>query len=388
MFFGLVPAAILHSNPGITFDEFCRKLRYTGPFRLHPHNWPFGDSSMPDAKSVEYAGPIYIARDIFGLNHSEKLFTPDKKDIVRIERLNIKPRLGKHCWRNPQYTLTTYQGATEEGPLIIKTNCPFLQKIHPGEECSFISHHKPFRVNINGEKTELNTSQTRTFRLIKAKKRRSPQPGPVFYDIEAIELFQNYQLLTFDTLEDLVRAHPEYDPKTAFDHTQTYGKLYVGEPLDGFLRWFKIGQGYYLDEKQFLKSKLLDRDAHFIYDSLILTEQAMKFKAWQMLGFRCGDSYESDEIEFLLKHPSVVERRLKEAEAFWAFNYAKRKKLTNNQWLRERLLSPKTIQGSAVSFERKRLEKRAHQLLQQREEAIKRRRETQQHEEPNDEIPF
>ena len=75
------------------------------------------------------------------------------------------------------------------------------------------------------------------------------------------------------------------------------GAPYLGRSL----RWFKKGDGYYLDKSSYLDQEKphdgTDKGAT-LYSSTFVTSEAMKRRRWDLLGYASGTQHTLWETEF------------------------------------------------------------------------------------------
>lgn len=144
------------------------------------------------------------------------------------------------------------------------------------------------------------------------------------------EKFPVYSVHEFGSLEKAVREHPEYHPDNLFDFSQEFGEFY--RCIDETGRWRKVGGKYYLDEED------LARTQGQVYSSIVLTAEAIKHRAWEVIGYSDYETYRWMLFNFLLKHPSTVRRHAAGVMNWWHSKKAAESGMNVREWLADRAM--------------------------------------------------
>lgn len=141
----------------------------------------------------------------------------------------------------------------------------------------------------------------------------------------------------FRTIEDLASKFPHFHPEKLYDFSKEKGKLMVSAIFNSDFNWVQKNGKYYLDKSTFDKIP-----AGFSFGSgytdLILTAEAIKHKAWKLLSYK-GAIYID---QFLQKFPDSKKRY---DQAVWDGHislWAKSKGMSYSDLMRLRLF-PKDI---------------------------------------------
>src|SRR3989338_5666245 len=152
----LIPAAILLDNPGITLEEFRRKLSYTGPFknRIQPSSIGNGDrmESICQVFGI-YINPDLYAQRFLGLPlRDPTMFLRKEEDPLRFKRLEYDPRASNWRWKSPIYRTIDFTGFIEETPKIVSSK--IANKVAPEDKIWFYGRDKEeeeYIIYINGK---------------------------------------------------------------------------------------------------------------------------------------------------------------------------------------------------------------------------------------------
>lgn len=348
----LVPAAILFDNPGITLEGFRRKLSYVCPREIYS-DVAFGKGDHVHDYFFNLFGlrinPDFDAERFLGLPFAESVFDPNPEDPLKFKKLEYIPRASKIRWKSPLYRVINYEGTIEDTSQTVTFRT--LKSFELGNTVRFLGYEKdnsPY-IYANGERLsfkDLNDITDLGFKINKILDKQEEREGNDElwkYVADVSRLVPFYGSKEYEGLKALVKDRPEFDPKQVVDYSPKEGILWTGHTF-GYLalRWFRRGEGYFLDTSAFLKQKDNYRHHHedFAYSSLILTSEAIKKKEWKFLGYGSGIHHALWDIEILVNHPSTIMRRANAILGFWDCKDAQMQGLTNSEWLRQRALHP------------------------------------------------
>lgn len=328
----LVAPAVLFSNPGVTREEFIVLLDQTHSSDLKEYSesesWCYYDPRFEDNqyhrgleglanilrlkntdRYLEFQNPINPEVDEHGLiinpprNHSFVPYTGTVEDdvvksrfVVEIHRRNVVKspiRVTEYSWDR-----LSIGSVWEEMQL--------------GEERGIVT--KIFNEDGSGEEDELEEFDS----------------GPRwFYDMEIKPFYGEFETDPFETEEALWEAWPQFHPDNVFDWSQQRGHF---SGCKEFL-WLRDEDRYYFDLQTLNQIPAGTNAGSMGYTDLILTIGALRHNAWKILSY-VGLKHLED---FLREFPDVREEYEKAVKDSHFSLYAKSKRMTITQLLRERL---------------------------------------------------
>ncbi len=306
----LVPAAILLDNPGITADEFIRRL---------------DEVKSEGTRSWNYHEGLHGLAVILKLLKSQEFEEAEKRN--RDPELNFWVKLlhidGRDGLDKIVYEITTREA--ERFPEAIVE--------------SHFSDYAEGRIGDDHYVTGLPKG-SQLFRVLEVLK----EENPIIRDRSQVYCSQTLRVIPFRLIErktnytslaSLIKDHSEYDPKFMYDWSPESGEIWTGN-ADNQFRWLRKQDGYFLDE-QWVRDNVSRKGVRLLetYDwaDLILTAEAIRTKFWKVLQRRGLEHMD----EFLETHPEVKERY---AEAIWDSHtslFAKQKRMTHTELIRMRL---------------------------------------------------
>ncbi|MBI3984548.1 MAG: hypothetical protein HY344_01205 [Candidatus Levybacteria bacterium] len=304
----LIPAAVLLDNPGLTKEEFSRKLQathYSLGVASRSASW---DSYTESESFTPEELPI-----ILGLSYSSA-FTEFQKPRRDVNGIFLHPPTMRIVFQNTdkglaaeRYEVTTHVanalGEMEQKSISSRRN------IRAGEAITFI--------NAYLEDVDY---------LVSSVARKS---------IQGQRITPQLHTESFATFEDLYRVWPQFKPESMYDFSTTQGKFNFVFGGGNFI-WKQVDGKFYLDQSTFDRIPagfLVNEDLNLGYADLILTAEAIRQSAWKLLSYR-GLFYLRD---FLTAFP---DSRARYERAVWDSHtslFAKRKGMTNTEFLRMRL---------------------------------------------------
>ncbi len=309
----LIPAAILLDTPGLTKNELGKKLLSThysagvversAPWDTHEKRESFTFQDLPRILGLKYSRAFLEFKRTRRDQNGISLFAPEMRTAFQ----ETKDSLVAESYQ----VITHVDNELGEMQTISVSNSD-RRNIHEGQVVEFIDEY------LEGTNYWVRSIVGRRAQV----QRVTPQ----------------IQTETFATLDDLYSEWPQFRPENMFDFSQAKGDFVSGW-TEGFM-WKLVDGKYYLDEQTFNQISASFGEAHdfysFGYTDLILTAEAIKQGAWKLLSYR-GLIHLGD---FLRQFP---DSRARYEQAVWDSHTslaAKRKGMTNTQFLRMRLFPP------------------------------------------------
>lgn len=325
----LIPAAILYEHPGLTRDEFIQALddtRCCDMLTCSPQcDWnDYGGEHENDT----YHRGIFGLAEILGLQRTryKTLFQQmcDETGFNQMPRyFSIVSRKENEQWKEPGYRflLHTHDTVSEpeskkgiisegkmergnlfydwpHGNLYVADHIVAQEQIADDEE----DHNAVFRATLTGRRVE--------------------------HMIEREE---------FDSLSSMLQAHPDTDPDLIYDFSQERGSFHAWLCTGCQPEWYQKNGRYFWDENALWqkalaheqKKKTLDLP-QYLYSSLVLTAEAIRSKAWNLL---CYDGLRNQQ-RFLADFPEARLAYERKMQGWWmSVRFAKEGK-TNVDMLR------------------------------------------------------
>jgi len=325
---GLIPAAVLLDNPGVTKEEFAELLNNcrTSSIGGVRKNAPWGSyGSRCEDKNLHRG--LYGLAGILGL--VDKSNAPEYLIIVPYKengewKQKYEVDIPKRVWGD----------LVEE---IVKSfpPCKVGDMYRPDYGCGgrieeVIEEDVYFPPDEERDTAEeiLVPDDTTTLPY-------ELNQEPVF--IQRVKIKETWTQSTtkkFSSLSDLVAQFPQFDPEKMFDFSQKEGKLRTSVIFDSNIFWMQKDGKYYLDKASFDKMP-----ACFCfgagYTDLILTAEAIRHRAWKLLTYKGGGHIPA----FLKRFPDSNQRY---AQAIWDSHtslHAKAKSMSYLDLIRFRLFS-------------------------------------------------
>lgn len=338
-YYDLIPAAVLLDNPGVTRGQFVDLLNST-----HCSHTMMGYSKYARWDS-HGKGSTYLASsfhkglhglaNLLYLKETEKYAEFKKKKFdefglpIEPPHLSVIPRMEGAKWVSPKFKVF---GHIEN--IIAKE-----QRIVESWSCY---KHKAGEV-WNGQAHGLELAKIEKiieekFIGKKRKKYEDANSEPNYYYKFKVRDFKKItKTKIFDSINDLVKEHPQFDPDFMYDFSAGNGRLHADFFCE-FYRWKKEGNLYHLDvDSTFSNTRILGKFSQ--YTDLILTAEAIKNKAWKLLSYRGKDQLTS----FLKKFPESAERREKALWDSFTSVYARDRKMSHSELLRWRLVGCRIV---------------------------------------------
>ena len=317
----LIPAAVLLDNPGLSADEFVQALDETRSADSYScdvrRSWDdFGGDRFEDDR---YHRGLFVLADILRLKEPQNGRYVRNGHIKEPLPFEIRPQKRKEMWRPPSYRFRTHISDLL-GPKIVWKDRVFFQEPKPGLEIPDITgmfEEKKYRIAAVLHQKPL------VMHLDKNCKDLTPFKATVIVQ----ECIPVHKEENYDSLPDMIAAHPESDPRTLYDFSQKNGlfpyAFSVGAP------WLQKEGKYYLNTDQILKENKEKKE--LLYTSIILTAEAIRLKAWNAV---CYDGARNEQ-RFLADFPEARERYERAVLHFWLSQYsATCKSLSNQDFLR------------------------------------------------------
>ena len=324
-----VPAAILHTNPGINREEFINLLnevRYIYDFKKSLAD--FDDPIHLEKAQPEFHGGIFELAQILELpinlklppnivdNAFDYLNTNPKKKYL--ESLLIEPQKDNQDWISQDYYLQT--GIKEK---------------HLGEEF----HKKVYFFRKPEVGDILNAFRSSTKQISKDHIKQYLRIKKVHNVDHEIE--NNYDKFTaevdcevfnylptyekYESLESLIEEHPEFNPDVCIDWSKSEGTFNPpNHRINRNIRWEMKDERYYLQTE-----RLKERE----YTSIVITAEAIRKKAWALFQFHGYDLIP----KFLVENPDSYEIHQKAVIDHWLSQHAIKNNMTNTELIRYRL---------------------------------------------------
>lgn len=325
---GLIPAAILLDNPGITREEFIKLLDEThAPVSVK--KW----YSVGKSEYEEYHGGLHGLGIILHLKKTDKFneFNKPKYDENKLEifppRLNIIRNRKKGTWLPPKFRVGLHIENIVSNE-IEEIEAPSFDKLKKGDVWTdpLLEYEQAIVVRILNESNFRDKENDDYFETI-----------PQFKYKMQIRRFERKGIVQkFQSLEKLVQKYPEFHPDFMYDFSQEKGYLWVSPfaELKDF-KWIKKDSKYYLDPITFNIIPIGIGCGGIGYTDLILTAEAIRLKAWKLISY-CGKRYYLDS--FLKKFPDAADRHARAVWDAYTSLAAKQKQMTTSEFLRWRLL--------------------------------------------------
>lgn len=330
----LIPAAILLDNPGITKEEFSRRLMETD-------SGGFGASDYHS--------------ELIGLAHVLRLppLLPKEAFYESYDSLHLDAKRKFNYWRHSveKGTPSGYPQdfSIHEDPL--KNKWSYVHRthtVHPERVVKF----ENTTYNGRGEfLSDGGTGQNKTIdgmngiilRILKSEGKHEDENSEHSYSYRRQKLhvlpFEMHRLwFVYDSLAELVEKHPSVSPEKVWDFSQTHGKFNIHEMSlrESAFYWRMKDGKYYLDEKTFDEIPLhwdWRRNWLLGYTDLKLTASAVRTKFWKVLG-----NYGRDVKRLMFAaHPETEKEYEKAVWDGETSLLAKRAGWTHNELMRFRL---------------------------------------------------
>ncbi|MDP3734003.1 MAG: hypothetical protein Q8R37_02135 [Nanoarchaeota archaeon] len=343
---GLIPAAILYNNPGLTRDEFARAMRPAAIFsskywgsleavarvlHLRAHNGRNDDLRSYYIEENRDFGYFRTMTDwdwedetLTVIQRNHRTFTEEEFTFVDFSPLQEK----KFLYSDWAYRYCTDDDEEERFHVVEKDRFLALFETddddggnNPVDYNSVIIKSVMEQIGPEYEDTTISRYQQQKIRVI---------PFQVYVE----------KIKTYDSLDDFFEEYPHLHPVQRFDWAQEKGRLETGFDCPA-LRWHRKDDTYFLDQehaKKVLKDNYFNKEQMRRYPGgswidLILTAEAVKTGFWKVLE-RSGLQH---LVEFFIAHPEVVQVYNQARFDMDISSFAQKKNLTNSEFLRWRL---------------------------------------------------
>lgn len=319
----LIPAAILLDHPGLTEDAFADELNQThacdGRSCHVEHDWGYyhGKDEEPRYHQGLF-GLAYLLRlrcrqeyGTFFDRESEQFgFTKDE------EYFRVVPRVENGMCIRPEYLVRKHV-YDEMGPACTESffDSPGEYRphtlMHGRERELYLLDKVQERGMTDEEKAERAVDDGRHFVWVTAELRR---------------ITEHFEEVKYDDVATLAESHPHWDPRTIYDFAQADGTFAGRHSTDDQdLRWLRRDDRYYLDVQ-----RLFDKKLEHVYTSIVITAEAIREKAWNLL---CYDGRRHVD-RFLADFPAARKRHEQAVKSWWLSRYCASNKLTHADMLR------------------------------------------------------
>ncbi len=322
----LIAPAILRDNPGITKEQFIELLDQTHSTSLHEYEKTSSWSSYkPNYEDMVYHNGLEGLANLLNLKLRRKFnsFTKPRVDEhgLRVRAPELIPgettnyTIGKDAVRKPQITL--HKKNVVEKPKRIKSLS--WDKLKIGE----VWEHC-----MGGDRGIV-------LKIIKEKKLRDDDEdddseGPKYEYTMIIRPFHGkYEIKKYESMEEVIKEWPQFDPLFKYDFEQEKGHF---SSAKDFL-WEQKDGRYYLNPETFNKIPESFRITRAGYTDLILTAEAIKYKAWKLLSRR-GLKHLEDFLNAFSDSRKRYDQAIKDSHTSL---YAKGEKMTLSELLRMRV---------------------------------------------------
>jgi len=338
-FTDLIAPAILFLHPGITREQFVDYLSKTHCSEFPPYEEKDPWDIHPNDKYPRYHGGLEELAEILFLKKTRKY-----KEFQ-------EPRTDENGLRVCAPVKSNYnQGVFQEFRPNIRVHIKnILEKPKRVTEYSFEKlKDGDFWSDVYG------FSSAKVLKIFSERELKNKEPhseesfpdedcDPKWqYDMEISEISSEWHQESFETLERLYRAWPQFHPNFIFDWSQQKGVIYSGLFGKNNWLWKMIGGKYFLDEETFNKipaTMYRDDDRRegyplLGYVDLIMTAEAIKNKAWKLLSYR-GQVHTE---QFLRDFPNSLKQYKNAVEIAHLSLAAKSVGMSNSDFLRMRAL--------------------------------------------------
>lgn len=335
---GLIPAAVLFSNPGITKEKFIELLDSC-------HScWTAGYSKYAKWGSYRYK---FEDKDWHqGLEGLAKILRLEESaKFKEFEKIQDSRKDERGLWLNPlqYYDPQEYKTPKKYGFKVIEIAEHISNELDEPRTIFDESNvalkvgdvwTKPYNDHDNGA-----SIVTKIFsEILKLDEKGDIADGniPFIYEMEVRPIRKKYKYHKFKREQDFFKKFPWFHPEFRYDFSQRSGTIYTGAYLSSNnFKWIQKDEKYYLDEEATFNSIPASTfgTMTFGYTDLILTAEAIKQKAWKLFSYK-GKKH---MYYFLRK---FRDSRLSYERAVWDSHtclWAKQKGMTNNELLRQRL---------------------------------------------------
>ncbi|GEM_PF-5425811 len=398
-----IVAATLFDHPGISLPDLVERLN-----KVEAGNYP-SSGGFPMWRSIPgiaigrgrfHTGILGVSKYLLRLSRGDEREFNDWCENLGLPRLEITPRKERGIWIPPAHIVNLPNGSSRGRRKIetVYSSKPFKE----GEEINLFNspHERRVLETVEGNIFEETLKQSR-WKVLEIKSCNQltkeeaeklnlakGQKQPLKYQLVIREIIPKGKRFEFDTLEDLVRAFPEYSPEKLFDYSQEHGYLEtyhsscLGSPRVSD-SWIMRNGGYYLN-----LTKMIEEGREQDFTSMVLTAEAIRKGEWEVLEYCSGEERPGVVADFLVRNPDS-NRRHKDAIIYFRSAYdALKRGLTNIEWLRERCFTFRPLDDEAAGEEYRIVCEEAPALIKRRDERRAYERRAIRERDSKGELPF
>jgi hypothetical protein len=334
----LVAPAVLFNNPGITREEFVKYLDETHTswrYRYNPEQaWDFYN---PEYVEERYHNRLRGLASILRLPNTEQ-FCKFQESRIDENDIFVKP---PYIIPAPPDTNYKFEVIIHKQNVVGKPKSmegeysfeklklgDFWEEPQTGNECGFVK--EIIREQFIGKQRVKGDPNYQEF-----PEEQSPQYKYDFIMRPIREVWKSHR---YKTEDKLYRSWPIFHPDNVFDWYTNSGTFYLGPYFNtDTFKWRKIENKYFFDKTTFdliPASMNCSNAIELGYTDLILTDEAIKHKAWKLLSYK-GRNYLQDFLKDFPKAKAEYERAVWDSHTLLS---AKIQGLSISDFLRFRML--------------------------------------------------
>ncbi len=321
----LVAPAVLYLNPGITKEEYIQLLdeTHSSCFREYTREDSWEEYRVEDEDKSFHNGISGLAR-ILNLEYSDEFkkfqkYNEDDSGLI-IHPIQMFPDERKGCLK---YVVIIHE-RNEVGDLKVVNELSWGQ-LKEGDIWGDV-----FCGTDKGIVAKILTEDK-----LYDKDENDDEGSPKYsYKMQIRSIEEISRREEFETEEDLFKSWPHYNPMNMFDWSLEKGYFsvgFLGNNLD--FSWVKRGEKYYFNSESFDRMSASVRSGKLGYTDLVLTSEAIKYKAWKVLSYKGNQHFG----QFLKDFPEVMEVYKKIVWDSQTSEFAKKRKMKVNDFLRMRM---------------------------------------------------